>query len=154
VQEERVRGGTENVAGAVGLAVALEAADASRPVRTDSLARLRARLVDSLLAIEGVTLVGPREGGLCNTATFAFDGCEGEALLVNLDLEGIAVSTGSACAVGGTEASPVLLALGLSKRVAASTLRFSLGEGVGEAELDRLRSVVTAVVGRLRALAR
>ena len=73
---------------------------------------------------------------------------------MSLDLEGVAVSTGSACAVGGTDASPVLLALGLSKRVAASTIRFSLGDGVGEAEVDRVRDVVKAVVGRLRALAR
>jgi cysteine desulfurase len=154
VQEERVRGGTENVAGAVGLAVALERAEGARVESVERLGRLREQLVGGLLSISGTELVGPRTGGLCNTATISFDGCEGEALLVNLDLEGVAVSTGSACAVGGTEASPVLLAMGLPPRKAASTLRMSLGDGLDASDVERVRAVVAAVVARLRALAR
>ena len=93
--------------------------------------------------------MGPATGGLATTATIAFDGCEGEALLVNLDLEGVSVSTGSACAVGGTEASPVLLAMGLPPRKAASTLRFSVGDGVEPSNVDRVVGVVGCVVARL-----
>ncbi len=124
------------------------------PEPVTRLTGLRRRLVDGLLAIPGTSLVGPVEGGLASTANVAFDGCEGEALLVNLDLEGIAVSTGSACAVGGTEASPVLLAMGCSARRAASTLRFSVRDDVADGDVDRVCAVVTGVVGRLRSMAR
>ncbi len=154
VQEDRVRGGTENVAGAAGFAVALDHAVRTRAERVPRLVALRRRLVEGLLAIPGTSLVGPAEGGLPSTANVAFDGCEGEALLVNLDLEGVSVSTGSACAVGGTEASPVLLAMGCSARRAASTLRFSVRDGVGEDDVERVRVVVTGVVARLRSMAR
>lgn len=154
VQEDRVRGGTENVAGAAGFAVALEHAVRTRAERVARLAALRRRLVEGLLAIPGTSLVGPAAGGLPSTTLVAFDGCEGEALLVNLDLEGVAVSTGSACAVGGTEASPVLLAMGFSARRAASTLRFSVRDGIGDDDVERVRAVVTGVVARLRSMAR
>jgi len=154
VQEDRIRGGTENVVGAVGLAVALEKADAGRIDRVARLGRLRERLVARVLEIPGAELVGPRTGGLCNTATFAFERCEGEALLVNLDLLGISVSTGSACAVGGTEASPVLLAMGLSARKASSTLRLSIGDETSDADVGRLADALQGVVERLRSLAR
>lgn len=154
VQEDRVRGGTEHVAGAAGFAAALAHAVRTRADRVERLTALRRRLLDGLLALPHTSLVGPAEGGLASTVNIAFDGCEGEALLVNLDLEGIAVSTGSACAVGGTEASPVLLAMGCSARRAASTLRFSVRDDVGEADVDRVCAVVTGVVGRLRSMAR
>lgn len=157
VQEDRVRGGTEDVAGAAGLAVALEHAVRTRGERVARLRPLRARLVEGLLAIPGTSLVGPTglpDAVLASTVNVAFDGCEGEALLVNLDLEGIAVSTGSACAVGGTEASPVLLAMGCSARRAASTLRFSVRDDVGDDDVARVCAVVTGVVARLRSMAR
>lgn len=154
VQEDRVRGGTENVAGAAGFAAALDHAVRTRAERVPRLTALRRRLVEGLLAIPGTSLVGPTEGGLPSTTNVAFDGCEGEALLMNLDLEGVAVSTGSACAVGGTEASPVLLAMGFSARRAASTLRFSVRDGVGDDDVERVRAVVTGVVARLRSMAR
>lgn len=154
VQEERARGGTENVAGAAGLAVALEHAVRTRTERVPRLVALRRRLVDGLLAIPGTSLVGPRDAVLPSTTNVAFDACEGEALLVNLDLEGVAVSTGSACAVGGTEASPVLLAMGYSARRAASTLRFSVRDDVTDDDVERVRAIVTGVVARLRSMAR
>jgi cysteine desulfurase len=153
-QEDRVRGGTENVAGAAGFAAALAHAVRTRVERTARVAALRRRLVAGLLALPGTSLVGPADGGLPSTVNVAFDGCEGEALLVNLDLEGVSVSTGSACAVGGTEASPVLLAMGLSARRAASTLRFSVRDDVGDDDVERVCSVVTGVVARLRSMAR
>jgi len=154
VQEERVRGGTENVAGAAGFAIALEHALRTRTERVPRLIALRRRFVDGLLAIPGTSLVGPRDDVLPSTTNVAFDGCEGEALLVNLDLAGVAVSTGSACAVGGTEASPVLLAMGFSARRAASTLRFSVRDDVGDDDVESVRAIVTGVVARLRSMAR
>jgi cysteine desulfurase len=99
-------------------------------------------------------VLGPREGRLPGVVCVEVAGCEGESLLVNLDLEGIAVSTGSACAVGAAEPSPVLQAMGLSKKRAASTIRFSVGEGVGEADVDRAGAALSRLAERLRALAR
>ncbi len=153
VQEERLRPGTENVAGAVGLAVALERAVAAREERTARRRALASSLEAAIAEIPGCGVIGPPER-LPGVTLAEFSGCEGESLLVNLDLEGIAVSTGSACAVGGAEPSPVLLAMGFPRRRAASTLRFSFGEGNDEADVARLRSVLPALVGRLRALAR
>jgi cysteine desulfurase len=154
VQEERVRPGTENVAGAWALAVAIERADAEREERARRYAGLGARLRAGLLAVEGVSVVGPADGGLPGVVAVEVEGCEGEALLVNLDLEGVAVSTGSACAVGAVDPSPVLLAMGLSKRRAASTLRLSVGEGNDAAQVDRAVARFAAIVARVRALAR
>jgi cysteine desulfurase len=154
-QEERVRGGTENVVGAVGLAVALERAEAGRAERAAHCRALSERLLEGVLAgIPDARLVGPREGRLPSTVLLELPGCEGEALLINLDLEGIAASTGSACAVGGTAASPVLLAMGLPPRRAASTIRFSVGPSTTVEDVDRALAALSAIVGRLRALAR
>jgi cysteine desulfurase len=154
VQEERLRPGTENVVGAVGLAAALEKAVAARAERAARYAALRGRLEAAVLSVEGCARVGPERERLATTLNVEVDGCEGESLLVNLDLEGIAVSTGSACAVGSTDASPVLLAMGLSKRRAASTIRFSVGEGVSADDVDEATSSFRAIVARLRDLAR
>ena len=157
VQEERIRPGTENVPGAVGFAVALERADLARTERAARYAALVARLEVGLLLVPGVRLVGPlpsTDGRLMTTVNVEVDGCEGEALLVNLDLEGIAVSTGSACAVGSTDPSPVLLAMGFSAKRAASTIRMSVGEGVDDADVDRAARSFRAIVARLRSLSR
>jgi cysteine desulfurase len=154
VQEERLRPGAENVAAAVGLATALERAHAERTERSARYEALRARLEAAVLAIPGVARVGPERGRLPTTTCVEVEGCEGESMLVNLDLDGFAVSTGSACAVGSTDASPVLLAMGLSKRRAASTIRFSVGEGVARIDVDRAAAAFRAIVERLRALAR
>ena len=154
-QEERIRGGTENVVGAVGLATALERAVASAEARRTRYRALTERLLGGLLAaIPDARLLGPAEPRLPSTVLLELPGCEGEAVLVNLDLEGISTSTGSACAVGGTSASPVLLAMGLSTKRASSTIRFSVGEGTTDADVDRVLSALPAIVGRLRALAR
>jgi cysteine desulfurase len=153
VQEDRVRPGTENVAGAVGLAAALERAAAAREERVARYGALRARLEAGIARITGCRVVGP-ERRLPSTVLAEFEGCEGESLLVNLDLEGIAVSTGSACAVGGVDPSPVLLAMGFSSRRAASTIRFSFGEGNVASDVDRVLDVLPPLVSRLRALAR
>ncbi len=153
-QEERIRGGTENVPGAVALAAALEAAETGRSARIVRLGALSDRLRAGLTSLPGVTLLGPADRRLPTTVTVAIDGCEGEALLVNLDLAGFAVSTGSACAVGASDASPVLLAMGLPRRTAASTIRLSLGDSSAAEDVDEVLRVLPAVVARLRGLAR
>lgn len=153
-QEDGLRGGTENVLGAVGLAVALEKAQRLRATRAPDLAARSSRLLDRLGSVPGVRLVGPREGRLPSTITVEVDGCEGEALLIHLDLGGIAVSTGSACAIGAAEPSPVLLAMGFSRRRAASTIRFSIGPETTDAEIERGAQIFAQSVARLRALAR
>jgi cysteine desulfurase len=154
IQEERLRPGTEDVVGAVGLATALERADAAREDRASRGAALSRRLEAAVLAIEGCAVLGPRDGRLPGVVCVETDGCEGESLLVNLDLEGIAASTGSACAVGAADPSPVLTAMGLTKKRAASTIRFSFGEGVEPADVDRAAEALARLVERLRSLAR
>ena len=154
VQEERLRPGTEDVVGAVGLAMALERADAARETRSARYASLAASLEAGVRAIEGVAVVGPPRGRLPGIVNVEVPGCEGESLLVNLDLEGVAVSTGSACAVGATDPSPVLLAMGFSPRRAASTIRFSIGEEIKEVDVARGVEIFAAIVARLRSLSR
>ena len=83
-----------------------------------------------------------------------FPGVEGEAAMINLDLEGIAVSTGSRCALGAAEASPTLLAMGLSRKRAASTIRVSIGEHNDDVQIDRASRALVDVIDRLRSLAR
>ena len=153
-QEERIRGGTENVPGAVALAAALEAVETGRSTRVERLGQLAERLRTGLAALPGVRFLGPTDARLPTTVNVAIDACEGEALLVSLDLAGIAVSTGSACAVGASEASPVLIAMGLSPRVAASTIRLSLGDASLPEDVDEVLRVLPAIVARLRGLAR
>lgn len=153
-QEERIRGGTENVAGAVALAAALCAMETGRAARVARLGGLAARLRAGIAALPGAVVLGPSEERLPTTVNVAIEGCEGEALLVNLDLLGIAVSTGSACAVGASEASPVLLAMGLPPRVAASTIRMSLGDASTPEDVDEVVRILPSIVARLRDLAR
>ena len=153
-QEDQLRGGTENVLGAVGFAVALEKADREREARSISVGARARRLLATLEAVPGVSLVGPREGRLPSTVTVEVDGCEGEALLIHLDLAGVAVSTGSACAIGAAQPSPVLLAMGFSRRRAASTIRFSLGPETTDDDVERAGTIFTTSCARLRALAR
>jgi cysteine desulfurase len=154
VQEERLRPGTEDVVACVGFATALERATAAREERSARYAALAATLRGALLAIDGCRLVGPESGGLPGLVNVEVEGCEGESLVVNLDLLGIAASTGSACAIGALEPSPVLLAMGLTKRRAASTVRLSVGEGTSEDDVRRVVETFPPLVERLRALAR
>ena len=153
-QEDQLRGGVENVLGAVGLAVALEKADRERVACAEAVGARAARLLARLEAVPGVGLVGPRTGRHPAIVTVEVEGCEGEALLIHLDLAGVAVSTGSACAIGAAQPSPVLLAMGLSRRRAASTIRFSLGATTSDDEIERVGAIFSTSVGRLRALAR
>lgn len=147
-QEHERRAGTENVAGITGLAAALRL----RP-DADEIARirnLRDRLLDGLLALPDSRLHGSRAQRLANNANLAFGGVAGETLMLALDLEGIAIGTGAACAAGAVEPSHVIQALGYDRIAAQEAVRFSLGRQTTGAEIDSTISVVRGVVGRLR----
>jgi cysteine desulfurase len=147
------RPGTENVPGIVGLG---KAADLARKNLTTDCARitsLRDRLEDALLAACGDARVnGNRAQRVSNTSNISFHAAGGEALVIALDLQGIACSTGAACSSGAVGPSHVLLAIGLSPDAARSSLRFSLGRTTTAEEIDQVIGVIPHAVERLRAL--
>lgn len=157
--ERRRRAGTENVAGIVGLAKAAQLAMESLEDGTiDRVAALRDRLEAEILKMPGTGLNGADETGkpvprAANTTNIWFDQLEGEALVIALDLKGVAVSGGSACHSGATEPSHVLLAMGLNKNRARASLRFSLLKTATEADVDHVLRVVPEAVERLREIA-
>ncbi len=149
-QESGRRAGTENVAGVVGLGAALAAATAGDQPH---VAGLRQRLVDGVQAcLDGVQVHSARAPRLGNTASLSFAGVDGEAVLLHLDLAGIAAATGSACSSESAEPSHVLLAMGVPPRLARGTVRFSLGRGNTAAEIDATIAALAQGVPRLRAL--
>lgn len=155
--ERRRRAGTENVAGIVGLARAAQLAMHSlQDGAWTRVAALRDRLERELLALPGTGLNGQLDGlpvpRVANTANLWFDNLEGEALVIALDLKGVAVSGGSACHSGATEPSHVLMAMGLSKTRARASLRFSLLKTATDADVDHVLRVVPEAVRQLRAL--
>jgi cysteine desulfurase len=148
-QERNRRAGTENVAGASGMGRAAAVALLSLDSESRRLAELRDGLERALLALPGARRngEGPR---VPNTANVSFEGAEAEGLVMALDLEGIAVSTGAACAAGGTQPSHVLAAMGLPPERVQGSLRFSLGRSTTAAEIDRTVAAVTACLERQR----
>lgn len=151
-QERRRRGGTENVAGIVGFGVACALARAELAQREPRLALLRDRLWRGIEAsIPRVRRNGDARSVLPNTLNVEFEDAAGEVLLEALDGEGIAVSSGAACHSGSIEPSAVLLAMGRTPAQARGSLRFSVGPGTSEAEIDRTLSVLPALVARVRA---
>ena len=156
--ERRRRAGTENVPGIVGLAKAAELATRSLEDGTiDRLAALRNRLEAEILRLPGTGLNGVGKGGqpvprAANTSNIWFDQVDGEALVIALDLKGVAVSGGSACHSGATEPSHVLMAMGLDKARARASLRFSLLKTATDADVDHVLRVVPEAVEQLRAV--
>ncbi len=156
--ERRRRAGTENVAGIVGLGRAAELAMHSLADGTiDRWAALRDRLETEILRIPGTGLNGAGADGkpvarAANTTNIWFDQIEGEALVIALDLKGVAVSGGSACHSGATEPSHVLMAMGLDKTRARASLRFSLLKTATDADVAHVLRVVPSAVEQLRAL--
>jgi len=147
------RPGTENVPGIVGLGKAAELARVNVASDPKRVAGLRDRLEESLLAaIPSIRVNGGAGHRVANTSNLAFSGAGGEALVIALDLQGIACSTGAACSSGAIEPSHVLLAIGLSADDARSSLRFSLGRHTTSEEIDYAASVIPAAVERLRSL--
>ncbi len=147
------RPGTENVAGIVGLGKAAELALGRGEAEAGRLAGLRDRLERGIKQrAPGAHINAERSPRLPSTTSVRFDGIDGEGFVISMDLKGIACSTGAACSSGSLEASHVLTAIGMSRDEARSTVRFSLGLGNDEAEIDYALDVIPQVVERLRAL--
>ncbi|HEY7729179.1 MAG TPA: aminotransferase class V-fold PLP-dependent enzyme, partial [Candidatus Eisenbacteria bacterium] len=146
------RAGTENVPGAVGLGRACELAGSDLAETMPRLARLRDRLESELMTrVPGVVRHGEGAARAANTAHLSFPGAEGEHLILALDMQGIAVSSGAACKAGSSHPSHVLLAMGVPREIAQSAVRFSLGRDTTDADIDRVLAVVPGVVAKLRA---
>ena len=152
-QERGRRAGTENVPGIVGFGKAAEIAKRERETEARRLSELRDRLIEGLLErIEHINLNGHPTCRLPNNVHVSVEFVEGESMLLNLDLEGIAASTGSACSSGSLEPSHVLLAMGLSHELAHGSLRFTMGRWTTEEDVDRVLEVLPEVVAKLRAM--
>ena len=152
-QERKRRAGTENVPGIVGFGKAVEIAAGEIDEESKRLSGLRDRLIKGLgERIGDIRLNGHPHRRLPNNVNVSIEHAEGEAMLLNLDLEGICVSTGSACSSGSLEASQALLALGLSAVQAHASLRFSLGHGNTSEDIERVLEVLPGIVKRLRAM--
>ena len=150
-QERYRRAGTENVAGVVGMARALELAAAERTETGPRVARLRDRLRDALMPLGDVELTGHPRKRLPSLLSLIVGGADGATIVSNLDLEGIECSTGAACTTGSTEPSHVLTAMGYPEEEARGGLRLSLGRTTTEADIDRASTVIPAVIERIRA---
>jgi cysteine desulfurase len=150
-QQRGRRPGTEPVALAVGLAAALQLAERERETRLAHVIHLRQRLLAQLWEKAAPVVVnGPQTGRLPHTLNLSFPGCRADALLMNLDLAGVACSTGSACSSGSLLPSPVLQAMGVPEDVLHSAMRFSLSHLLREDEIDEAGRRIATVVGRLR----
>ncbi|HUK84209.1 MAG TPA: IscS subfamily cysteine desulfurase [Verrucomicrobiae bacterium] len=149
------RAGTENVAAIVGLAKAAELTTAKMGEEQCRLFGLCERLAGGVVErVSGVHRNGHPKQRIGNTINFSFEGCEEEGLLLGLDLEGIAVSSGSACAVGSLEPSHVLKAMGLPHELARAAARFSFGAGNTTEDVDYILEVLPKLIERLRQFAR
>jgi cysteine desulfurase len=151
--ERDQRPGTENVPGIVGLGKAAELANENLTGDVLQLAILRDRLERALVgSLPSVRINGDAKWRIPNTTNLAFAGASGESLVIALDLQGVACSTGAACSSGAVEPSHVLLAIGLSPDDARSSLRFSLGRTTTSDEIESAIEIIPAAVERLRAL--
>ena len=153
--ERNRRAGTENVPAIAGMGTAATLAPGKLTAEAARLAALRDRLEDGILAaVPGTAINGTRAARVPNTTNISFDRVEAESLLIALDLEGIAVSTGSACSSGTLEPSHVLRAMGLPTHRTQNSLRFSLGLFSTQEEVDRVVDVLPGLVEKLRGLTR
>lgn len=149
-QERGKRGGTENMAGIVAMAAALEEAVSMIDSETERHVKMRDRLIESISKIPHSKLNGDRMQRNASTVNFCFEGIEGESLLLMLDSKGISASSGSACTSGSLDPSHVLLSLGLPHEVAHGSLRLSLGRYNTEEDIDHIIYWVPKVVEKLR----
>jgi cysteine desulfurase len=151
IQEGGRRGGTENVAGIVGLGKAAEIAQAKMAERSEKAKALRNLLIDRLPGkVDRVVLTGPRDMRLPHHASFCIEFIEGEAMLLNLDMKGIAASSGSACTSKALKASHVLLAMGLDHALAQGSLVFSFIDDNTAEDIGYLLDVFPPIIDRLR----
>jgi len=152
-QEKMRRAGTENVPAIVGLGKAVELARQEMDKEAERLIGLRDKLIKGLVdKIDHIHLNGHPTRRLPNNVNVSVDFVEGESMLLNLDLEGICASTGSACSSASLESSHVLLALGLSPEQAHGSLRFTLGRENSEEDTERVLNVLPGIVAKLRAM--
>lgn len=152
-QEFKKRSGTQNVAGAMGFAVALEIMLSEQETEASRLSGLRDRLIETVTStLENTEPTAPGGARLPNIAPLLIKGVEGEAMLLQLDAKGIAVSTGSACSSGSLEPSHVLLACGVPQVIAHGSLRLSLGRFTTEEQVDYFLEVFPPIVERLRSM--
>ena len=151
-QERGKRAGTENLAGIMGMTAALEHAVANLDAYTARVTALRDKLIAGISTIPHCDLNGDRVNRLPNNVSFCFEGIEGEALLLLLDMKGVAASSGSACTSGSLDPSHVLLAIGRIHDVAHGSLRLSLSEYTTDEEIDHILKVVPEVVAYLRSI--
>ncbi len=152
-QERGLRPGTENVPGIVGLATALSIAVEEMPETMARLKTMTDRLSAGILErIDGVIVNGDEQHRIPGTANLSFPGIEGESIVLGLDMEGVAVSTGSACTTDAVGPSHVLAAMGLSPNVAQGSVRFGLGRRTVDEDVDHVLAVLPGIVERLRAM--
>ena len=151
-QERGRRAGTENVAGIVGTAAALRMAYDDLPYVAPRIQALRDQLIEGVLKIPGSRLTGHPTNRLPNNASFAFEGVEGESILLNLDMLGFAASTGSACTSGSVDPSHVLIALGLPPEWSHGSLRLTLGKNNTQEDVNALLAVLPGIIEKLRGL--
>ncbi len=151
-QERKLRPGTENVTGIVGLGKAVELAVLEMDARVTHLNKLRDKLVAGLTAIPDVSLNGHPTERLPGNVNISVKYIEGESLILSLDMKGIAVSSGSACTSGSLEPSHVLLCMGLDHMHAHGSLRLTLGRDNSEADVDYVLEVFPEIVDRLRSM--
>jgi len=152
-QERNRRAGTENVPGIIGMGAAATLALAKMSVESVRLAALRDRLEEGILKnVANTDVNGARDTRVPNTTNISFERIEAESLLIALDLEGVAVSTGSACSSGTLEPSHVLKAMGLPSHRAQNSIRFSLGASNTEEQIDHVIEILPRIVTKLRSL--
>ena len=150
-QEKGRRTGTENVAGIVALGLAMQIATERRVTESARQASLRDRIIDGVLArVSGARLTGHRTERLPNNASFVIPGVDGTTLVAALDMDGFAVSSGSACTSGDTEPSNVILARGIDRELAKGSLRVTVGRSTTEADVDAFLAALPAIVARVR----
>lgn len=152
-QERRRRAGTENVPAIVGFGKAAEIAQREMDSVAKQLVHLRGKLIEGMMErIEHIHLNGHPTYRLPNNVNVSVEFVEGESMILNLDLEGIAASTGSACSSSSLEPSYVLLAMGFPQELAHGSLRFSLGRETSEQDIDRVLEVLPGIITKLRAM--
>jgi cysteine desulfurase len=151
-QESNRRAGTENVAGIVGMGIAIEEATRNLESKNAELLKKRERIYTEVMKLERVRLNGDLKQRLANNLNFSFEGIEGEALLLQLDLKGICASSGSACTSGSLDPSHVLLALGLPHEIAHGSLRISMSGYTTDDEIDYFLEQLPPIVEKLRAM--
>ena len=152
-QEKGVRPGTENVSAIAGFGESVIILEKEKGIETKRLKKLRDLFISSILSsVDGSCLNGDPVSRLPNNASISFARLDGELLVISLDLEGVACSTGSACASRGTALSHVLKAIGLSNEGVRSTLRFTLGRSTDLQEIERTVKIVSQVANKMRSL--